>query len=55
MPCLHQNPRDLHIPDWEQQQDLDLIICKRCSRVLEIRLAPDPMALKKRMHVRAAS
>ncbi|MBS7620036.1 hypothetical protein KEJ21_05260 [Candidatus Bathyarchaeota archaeon] len=53
MPCLHQNPRDLHIPDWEQQQDLELTICRRCSRVLEIRLAPDPKISKKRIRLAA--
>ena len=38
MTCLHLHPKDLQIPDWEQQQDIVVVVCLDCGKVLEIRL-----------------
>lgn len=38
MTCLHQHPKNLRIRDWEQQQDIAIVICLRCGKTLEIRL-----------------
>jgi len=38
MTCLHLHPKYLRVQDWEQQQDIAVVICPRCGKVLEIRL-----------------
>ncbi|KON31219.1 hypothetical protein AC482_01580 [miscellaneous Crenarchaeota group-15 archaeon DG-45] len=38
MTCLHLHPKHLRIGDWEQQQDIAIVVCLRCGKVLEIRL-----------------
>jgi hypothetical protein len=36
MTCLHLYPRDLRIPDWERQEDIILVVCRDCGKVLDI-------------------
>jgi hypothetical protein len=38
MTCLHLHPKGLRIPDWERQQDIVVVVCLDCGKVLEIRL-----------------
>jgi len=37
MPCLHPRPKDLRIPDWERQDDVVIVLCSECGKVMEIR------------------
>jgi hypothetical protein len=39
MPCLHLYPKDLRIPDWERSQDIVVVVCRDCGKVLEIRFS----------------
>jgi len=36
MTCLHLYPEDHRIPDWELHRDLRVVLCRDCSKVLEI-------------------
>jgi len=38
MTCLHLHPRDLRVPDWELQQDIVVVVCHDCSKVLDVRI-----------------
>ena len=39
MPCLHVYPKDLRIPEWEHSQDIVVVVCRDCGKVLEIRFS----------------
>jgi hypothetical protein len=36
MTCLHLYPKDLRIPDWERSEDVVLVVCRDCGKVLDI-------------------
>jgi hypothetical protein len=37
MTCLHLHLKSLRIPDWERLQDIVVVVCRDCGKVLEIR------------------
>lgn len=38
MTCLHRSPETLLVPDWESPEDIHIVLCRECSKVLEIGL-----------------
>jgi hypothetical protein len=38
MTCLPLSPEILLIPDWDSPEDIPIVLCRECSKVLEVYL-----------------